>query len=429
MSLPLLHAGRTNPGLSAALDLRFAIDKSLTAYRGPTPSSSRASTGTYFNSSGVLTSAAINAPRFNHTYNGTSWVSRGLLVEEQRTNSFLNSEQFDNATWLKFDSTTTANAGTAPNGTVTADKCVPNTNSANHGIYNSSAISISSGTQYTVSLFAKASGYNFLYLVCNVRGSSSSTGVCVNLTDGTQSNGGASGTYTVTNVGDGWWRIACTATASLTSGYIEIWPRAVAGGATTTVGNGTDGVLIWGVQIETGPFATSYIPTTSASATRSADVCQITGGDFSGFWNGTEGSFAVEYDHLFSASAGTFYPYVFEADGGSGSNRLVTFGLTSTNKIAWYVEGGGATSQLETSPFPNAATLTKMASCYKLNDLAVSLNGGAVVTDSSQAMPTVTRLSVGGSAISSGVVLNGHIARLRYYPVRIPNATLQTLST
>lgn len=411
------------PGVLPVLDLRFATDKSLTAFAGPTPSFSRASSGTYFDANGVLQSAGVNAARFNHVFNGTSWVSRGLLVEEQRTNLALYSEQIDHTAWLKFDSNVTANLSTAPDGTTAADKVIPNTVSANHGVYNSSAISISSGTQYTVSVYAKASGYNFLYLVCNVRGSSASTGVCVNLTDGTQSNGGASGTYTVTNVGDGWWRIACTATASSTSGYIEIWPRSTAGGASSTIGNGTDGVLVWGVQLEAGAFATSYIGTTSSSVVRSSDVCQITGSDFTNIYNANEWSVALEYDQIGQTNNGSKSVVLFSVSNGAGSYAGYYEDYTGNeywkNNTTDYSIIVGSTS---------IGQLNKFAGCVKTNDVAATRNGAAVLTDTSTTMKTGQN-NIGIGMVDNAAFWNGHIARLRYYQTRLENGTLRVLST
>src|SRR3954469_16644246 len=67
---------------------------------------SRATTGTRFNSSGVLVTEAIDAPRFDYAWNGSAWVAVGLLIEEQRTNSLLQSNTFSNAAWLKAGSAT-----------------------------------------------------------------------------------------------------------------------------------------------------------------------------------------------------------------------------------------------------------------------------------------------------------------------------------
>lgn len=413
---------RTSFEAMPSLDLQFADRRMISAVLGPTPSFSRASTGTYFDGQGILQTAAVNGPRFNHVYNGTSWVSRGLLVEEQRTNLALNSEQFDNAAWTKFNSTVSSNSSVAPDGTTTADKVIPDTTNAFHGVYNSAGITVSNGTQYTASVYAKASGYNFLFLANNVFGVAGnySISVCVNLTDGTQSNAGANGTYTVANVGNGWWRISCTGTASSTASYIEIWPRSTAGGASSTTGNGTDGALIWGVQLETGSFATSYTPTTTSSSVRSASVCQLAGTGFSGIWNSSEGTLVIEGD---SVASGTT-PFVC-LDDNTSSERIEIYGSGTDPKIL-VVDGGSTQVDIDAGTISNG-TAFKLAFAYKLNDFAVSLNGGAVATDTAGTLPTVDRLRIGSN--QAGNYLNGHIARLRYYPIRLTNAKLQELST
>ena len=420
-----LSGFRVNPpGIPATLDLDFASRLSLTSPSGITPSFSRASTGTYFTSSGVLTSAAINGPRFNHVYNGSSWVSKGLLVEEQRTNLHLYSQQFDNAAWLKFDSTVSANFAAAPDSSITADKVIPNTANAAHGLYNNSAISISSGANYTTSIYAKASGYNFIFVVGNVNASSTLGGVCVNLTDGSQSNGGASGTYSVTNVGNGWWRISCSLTSVGTNGYFEIYPRSTAGNNASFAGNGTDGVLIWGAQIEAGSFPTSYIPTTTAAVTRSADVCQITGGDFTSFWNASEGSFVTEADSIGYATTGSDrYIIAFNSSGTANISHAIF--LPSTG-LTFDVYNSAIQARISNTQ-PNAGVVFKLASAYKVNDFAASLNGGAVQTDTSGTVPTITNVGIGHYP-SFNQYSNCHIARLRYYNTRLTNSQLQGLT-
>jgi hypothetical protein len=211
MSLPLLHAGRTNPGLSAALDLKFASTLSLTSSSGITPSFSRASTGTYFNSSGVLTSAAINAPRFNHTYNGTSWVSRGLLVEEQRTNNCLQSQDLT-TTWTTNRGSITANATVAPDGTTTADRFVENTATGVHGPVQF-AITTTNGSANTVSGFFKAGSRSVIVIRFQDNATGlNGVGAEFNLSNGTISVAAlVVGTFTspsatITNVGGGWYR-------------------------------------------------------------------------------------------------------------------------------------------------------------------------------------------------------------------------------
>jgi len=94
---------RINPagGPIPVLDINFRDYKTFSSAIGPTASFSRASTGTYFDETGVLRTAAINAGRINHVYNGTSWVCKGGLIESQATNLALYSEDFSNAYWTK----------------------------------------------------------------------------------------------------------------------------------------------------------------------------------------------------------------------------------------------------------------------------------------------------------------------------------------
>src|SRR5690606_5381998 len=82
----------------------------------------RASEGTYFDSAGTQQTAAVNEPRVD--YDPLTLELRGLLVEEQRTNLLLRSQEFDNASWSKVSSSVSANAAVAPDGTLTADKII-----------------------------------------------------------------------------------------------------------------------------------------------------------------------------------------------------------------------------------------------------------------------------------------------------------------
>ena len=390
-------------GYAPTLDLLFAADKSLTAYTGPTPSFSRASTGTFFNSSGVLSSAAINAPRFNHVYNGSSWVSKGLLVEEQRTNLATYSEDFSNAAYGISGVTVLANQVAAPDGNTTADKLTMT----------------SSGTFYQSPFYGSAGAQaGSVWL----RADSTQTVMLRIAND----SGGESTTSTVT-VTTSWQRFSVVRTFA--ANPIKIWfgidQRSILGGP-----NVAATIYGWGYQIEAGSFPTSYIPTTTAAVTRSADVCQITGTDFSSFWNASEGSLAVEFDTFVPVGGGSF-PFIFEFDNGSlTANRIANYSNGGSNKIDFYVaDSSSASSTISDSTFPAINTVTKTAVCFKQNDLALTVNGGAVAIDTSQNMPTESRLSISSSIVYSTYYLNGHIARLRYYSTRLPNATLQVLST
>ena len=405
-----------------ALDLDWATDRSLPAAYGPTPSFSRASTGTYFTSSGVLSSAAVNAPRFNHVYNGSSWVSKGLLVEEQRTNNLRQSNSFS-TTWVLLDGAVVANSGTSPDGTNNAWKMneLATTTHA-HGIYQTLTIP---GGACTWSIYAKAGERSWLqFLSYN---STTNFPTWFNLSNGTVGTNAAGNTATITPIGNGWYR--CSITRSAGADYAQFY-TANGDNNGSYLGEVGKGIYIFGAQVETGSFPTSYIPTTTAAVTRSADVCQITGTNFSSFWNASEGSYAVEFDRL--------------ADHNAGNTNRWTLSLTngSTSYIDHFAATPGGGSYIDISTVYSTGTqqaaafvtslaggvMAKSATGWKVNDFAASFNGGAVQTDSSVIVPVgINRLNIGMQ--DSVYFLCGHISRLRYYPTRLTNAKLQELST
>ena len=418
-----------------ALDLDWATDRSLPAAYGPTPSFSRASTGTFFNSSGVLTTAAVNGPRFDHVYDGSSWVSKGLLVEEQRTNNSQYSEDLTNAWWTKYQTSILSNSAAALDGNQTADKLVENSLNDQHSIFNS-GFATTAGTAYTISFFAKSAGRNFIQFMSATSLSGASARANFDLQSGVL--GTVSGTNTtaeIVNVGNGWYRCVTKISSASATGtaYLQF---AMVSSATATageayLGDGSSGVLIWGIQLESGGgFPTSYIPTTTAAVTRSADVCQITGADFSGFWNASEGSYTVEFDRLADHNAGNTNRWTLSFNNGSTSyidNWAATPGGGSYLDISnVYSVGSQQAAVFVTSSA--GGVMAKSATGWKFNDFAASFNGGAVQTDNSFVVPVgINRLNIGME--NSAYFLCGHIARLRYYPTRLTNAKLQELST
>lgn len=410
------------------LDLQFAELKTLTAKYGPTPSYSRASIGYYTNASGVLTSAAVNEPRFDHVLENGAWVSKGLLIEEQRTNVLTNSNNFTSSFPLgsaQFSSSATI----SPDGTNNAWKIFESAaagGALDQRRYNTVSFS---GSQSSFSIYAKAAERRRILLFVNGPNKGSWFDL-ISQTCGNDSNfTGAE--QTIQNVGNGWYKCTIITPSAASIGNLQI--QILLDGTTTNAGNrigdGVSGIYIAFAQHEVGAFSTSYIPTTSSSVVRSADVCQITGSAFSNLWNASEGSVAADFDFLFPASAGTFYPYIYEA-GGTAPNRISLYGASSTNQLVYILENSSTYSTITSSPFPSASSLTKVASAYKLNDLASATNGAAVGIDQSQAIPSVTTLSIGNSAFTGGAApyLNGHIARLRYFRSRLDNTQLVNLS-
>lgn len=222
---------------------------------------SRASTATYIEN-GTLKYAAADEPRYQDGV---------LLIEEQRTNLLKYSEQFGNALWTKNNGTVTSNAEVAPDGATTADKLVEDSQNSAHWFEQSFGAG-TAGDLVCGSVFLKAAGRNY----ARVRtGRVASESVVVDLINGSISaKGAAVGAATVTPVGMGFFRVSVSVTLQATHAnqYLTVTPKINAGGADTYQGDGTSGIYIWGAQVEAGASATSYIPTTTAQATRAADV-------------------------------------------------------------------------------------------------------------------------------------------------------------
>jgi hypothetical protein len=416
----MLNGGGINPdGLS--LDLQFAADKTMTARKGPTPVFTRGSTGTFVGSNGLIQTAATNIPRFDHTAAG---VCRGLLIEESRTNLLVRSEEFNDAAWIKINASVTANSVTSPSGTLTADTLVRSGTSI---ALLASADLVAGAVSLTSSLYAKAGTQNFLVVQVNINNGTSASFITFDLTNGTVGTrqdliNSIAFTAVATNVGNGWYRCSVTFTGGSTNSTVLF-------GAASNANNrdGTNGgtIFIWGAQLEAGSFATSYIPTTTGSVVRSADVCSITGANFTSFYNTPEGT-------LF---AGVTPQSVAQSAAVIGVNTTTFFNqhfIYKTNSsisgagLRWGASSFSPTINI-TSTLDAANAFAKIAYAYKSGSLALAYNNilaGTSSTTFTSINPTAMRIG----ARDDGLAINGHISEVKYFKKRLSNAKLQALT-
>lgn len=358
-------------------------------------------------------------PRFD--YDPVTLQPRGLLIEEQRTNLLLWSEEFDNASWVKAAVTATANATTSPDGTVDADAIIETTASSTHDVNQSATLSAAA---HTYSAFVKANGRSWVRLFVFQSGPGS-TSVWFNVSTGSVGTVGAGASNaTITNFGNGWYRCAFTFTAVAASASLYAQLATADNGPASYTGDGTSGIFLWGAQLEAGAFATSYIPTVASQVTRTADQASIVAPNFAPWYNQSEGTFVVEGRQ--NAVTGTTSRVVSANDG--TINESIQLAVTSTGTTGYAEIRDGGTAVVATAPVGSitVASIFKMALAYKVDDCAISVNGSAVTTDTSATMPTVGSLNIGYHVNSS--FLNGHIRRISYYPSRLSNAQLQALS-
>jgi len=404
-----------------ALDLNFIKNKSLIddVSGNNLITFSRASTGTFVGSNGLLQTAASGISRFDH--NPTTGESLGLLVEEARTNLLLRSEELDNASWTKNTATIVANATTAPNGTATADKLVETAVNDSHwaGVL---GLGLTSNI-YTVSVYAKAAERTELSIFIDT--SVTRRTQYFNLSTGALGATSGGITSSMQNLGNGWYRCSITLNAAeslLNAAYTTSVSN------NSYLGDGTSGIYLWGAQLEAGAFPTSYIPTTSATVTRAADLASITGSNFSSWFNPVEGTINIDYRTGLKAAN----TRVFQINDGSFINTIDCVSATSTGaggsflitvNSVQYGSGGsvGIAARLN--------TIFKITGAYKENYVATANNQvGNLYAEGDTPLPSgLKQVTFGQSNFNS--LLCGHIRRVTYWPIRLPNITVLTLAT
>lgn len=402
------------PDLTPSLNLNFAGSKKLDSRVTFT----RGSTGTYMDDNGIIKTAGINQPRFDHSFNGTSVESLGLLVEESRSNIALQSQSFNTSPNTTFQLTVSADATTAPDGTTTADKLVENTANSSRNVYQS--VGTISGN-YTVSCFLKAAGRHRGYLqLYNNSGGNAVAFFDLNLGTITTSTG----TTTITPYSNGWYRVTASANfpSDVTTMYLQLQDNS---GNSTYTGDGSSGLFVWGLQVEAGAFPTSYIPTGASQVTRSADNATITGTNFSSWYNQTEGTlmyqgFARRSSQgssgigLMSDSTLANRPFQTQIEG--SPPYIVSYQISSGAVVAF-----GALFVSDGDPF-------KVISAGKTNDFAFCFNGGTVTTDTSGTYPANVETFFIGRYLNAGYYMCGCMKSITYYPKRLTNTQLQNLT-
>jgi hypothetical protein len=246
----------------------------------------------------------------------------------------------------------------------------------------------------------------------------------------------------IRNVGNGWWRIEVGYdTYSAVNNPFHIYPN----NDSTFAGDGTSGILVWGYQQEANvyPQPTSYIPTTtiavtraadvssSSTVTRSADAARITGSNFSSWYNQSEGSFFLDERN----SYGTGLNLRFELNQDSSPNsNAIAFAVNYGNGTRMSSRDSNTTGSIDARLFNVWTSGGSHKYAYGLEQDNFSVVSGAnSITDTSGTFPpNLDSLSMGRSTPRSLSLSNAcgsvSISRLTYWPVRLPDTTLQVLT-
>jgi hypothetical protein len=399
-----------------SLDLAFALDKTLTARVGPTPTFTRASGATYVGSDGLIHGIDTSPTLNSISIDSKTFTLDAPLGQDQK--------------WRVGDAVSASDASNVANsmvGTVT---------------------SYDAATQVLVCDMTSIGGTGtFTSWRVSYRGPRFDhdpiTGVCKGLlieearTNAIiQSDTLTTQTITVTAAARalsfyGTGTVVLSGAHSATVNGTGAYPARTSLIFTPTAGSLTLTVTgtVQFAQVEAGAFPTSYIPTTTAALARSADVCSITGDAFTSFYNQPEGTlFADVTPQTVTQLASVITVNTVTSNNQNGIYKLnAAFSATGLRWGATTVISGAIAEAAIATSTDVATSRARLSYCYKLNDFAFAYAGTIVGTDTSGTLPSPTTMQIGNR---DGVLqINGHLASLRYYKKRLTNFKLQSLTS
>jgi len=409
----------TSSGTAARIRLFLATADNTASYSG------NGTSGAFFwgaqlelgSSAGVYCKTTTTANSCARSYyDPTTLAYRGYLAEGARTNLCLQSEVLG-TTWTPFDTSTavTSNAVVSPDGATTADKIYEADTVAQIHRVQQNVGSLSLAV-HTVSAFFKAGERTWAAL--QLQGTSNffrtfnlSTGALGTTTDGTS-------TSTITAYPNGWYRCTLTGTITNATQTFSLW-CSNSDSLSPYAGVVNSGVYAWGAQLEAASFASSYIPTTTASVTRNSDVLTY---PFSGNASDTAGSAYAE---------------------------MLTFSTTGngTSSIPLALSASGLMMYLNSSDARTASNLfdgTNSATKTGLSDISTaprkrgcSWGGSGLINTGDGLTPATSSFdgSMGSTSIAVGSTNAGAsqwfgtIRNVRIYQTQLSAAQLQTITT
>jgi len=413
----------------------FANAKSLNHSFGPNIAFTRASIATYFDSGGTLRTAAAGEPRIDHDPAAAGIPSLGLLIEEARTNSIRNAQGGGASAgvgpthWVTTVTTnnvtrTIVGSGTE-NGLTYLEIQYAGTPTSNGGFTvafdSPSQVVAADGQTWTTSAFCKLQAGSLAGITAVQVGVDGRSAAGAELSPAQRTMT----TFTPTGAALATQRVSVTRT--MAAGAERAFPFIL---VNYTGGVAMDITLrIAAPQLEQGAFPTSYIPTTSAAVTRSADSAVVT--PISSFYNQAEGTLFASAS-LPVVVATTSEAYVMAIHAGNTDNT-VRIGHSSAASKAYQFNVRNAASNIvfitRTTPTVVANTALNQCAAYATNNSSLATSTGAT-DDTDCAIPTgINAMAIGRGDVTSIQFLNGHIRKIAYWPRRLSNALLETLTT
>ena len=320
------------------------------------------------------TTTRLNISRADYSLGGCP----NILLEPQRTNLVLASEQFDSGSWAKQASTITPNSTTSPSGIVNADTLTGDGTLNTHQL--GQIISVTSAVNYSFSIYFKKGTNNFVQLLGSTGAFGTNFWANYDLNNGVVGSIGSSTTALIQSVGNGWYRCTITGAAiATTNAFMVVHLISSSTSARTETNSLTTSVFLWGAQLEAGAYATSYIPTTSATVTRNGDTINRGSIYTNGLLTSSGGTWFVDLRNNISYIRDTSASglYLADATGLSFGFRIKTYSPSNRLAISKVISAG------ETPLYTTIADTSKIAIKWNGTIVDVFVNGVKVVNSSS----------------------------------------------
>lgn len=384
----------------------------------------RASGGTYIDSTGVMQTAASNAPRFD--YDPVTLAIRGLLIEEARTNLV----PVSRTGWGSAGATVTLSSAIGTDGVASTAAILAEVASSSQQTASNGSIAFTSGVVYTISALMKPGTLSRCQLTAGAVAFGTGQYANFSLT-GAGSVLASAGVVSsgIRPAGNGFYHcwIVATATATASGGVVVNSINSdTATRSPIYAGNNASTLIVDHAQAEAGAFPTSIIPTSGAATTRAAEQCNAALGPW---FNPSEGCVAVD---MLTGPDGVESRFL-AFDDGSATNRLV-FQRINTNLLSGFGAGFASGWGLNTTGIgvrSGQGARHVVCGSYgtrttsRLSSDGVLGNASAQVITSPGTM--LTRMTVGHNIGSTQH--NGHIRAVDYYPVALDPQTLRRLTS
>ncbi len=398
-----------------------AITASIATLIASLPGSSftRGSTATYFDSDGLMKTAATGVPRVE--YDPVTRSPKGLLLEPAGTNQALRSSNFS-TTWTLVGGNVTAGVATAPDGTVSMTSLIEDTGNTQHSLRQSS-LAVTSGTTYTFSIFAsERANANKRYLILLLQSGQfgADSYITADLATGTFTTTGVPVAAGMIPVGGGIYRIwvAATATGTGSTQAAYFISNSSSGSVGSYAGDGTSGFNIWGAQFEAGGSPSSYIPTVASAVARAADNYALAVP--AGLLSLTAGTFLTEFDVPLAPPSNQAPARLQGSD--QANSAQFSRNVSGSGSILANANGSNVIATTGGMAWPASGPVRAAAKYNAGNLISRSWLGAAATTTPSSTFTSFGSLT---QVVPAGILVPCYLRRFLYWPVALGDSKLQ----